>query len=219
MIWAVIKRDLTLAMRSGGAWLFGVFFFVVFLALSAIAMGGNLSTIRPLGPALIWLSVIFSAMLSFPAIFQSDFEDGNLAQFKISGLSLLKLCIAKAVSFFILSIFPLILATPFAALLFDMPSQMIIATLLSIGLAAPALVIYGVLSGAILAGRRGAGFLMVLITTPFLIPLLIFGIEAIDGFAKSGLTALEFRVLIGLSLIAIAVGLPAASAALKANLE
>jgi len=83
----------------------------------------------------------------------------------------------------------------------------------------PALAIYGVLSSAILAGRQGGGFLIVLITTPFLIPLLIFGIEAVESYTKSGLGAAEFRVLIGLSLIAVAVGLPAASAALKANLE
>jgi len=219
MMMAIIKRDLSLALRSGGTWLFGLFFFIVFLSLSAIAMGGALSEIRPLAPALIWLSVIFSAMLSFQAIFQSDFADGNLAQFKISGQSLLSLCAAKTVSFFLISIFPLILAMPFAALLFDMPAQTLIATLCSIGLAAPALSIYGVFASAMLAGRQGGGFLIVLMTTPFLIPLLIFGIEAIDGYAQSSLYTLEYRVLLGLSLIAIAVGLPAASAALKANLE
>ena len=219
MIMAIIKRDITVALRSGGAWLYGVFFFVVFIALSAIAMGGTLNLIRPFAPALIWLSVIFSAMLSFPSIFQSDFEDGNLAQLKISGLSLLNLCIAKALSFALISITPLIIATPFAGLLFDMQAEAITATLLSIAIAAPALSIYGVFSGAVLAGRQGGGFLIVLITTPFLIPLLIFGVEAINGYSQSGLGALEFRVLIGLSLIAIAVGLPAASAALKANLE
>lgn len=216
---AMIKRDLTLAMRSGGTWLYGLFFFAVFIALSAIALGGSLNLMRPFAPALIWLAVIFSAMLSFPAIFQTDFEDGNLAQFKLSNQSLLSLCMAKAISFAALSILPLILATPLAALVFDMPLQNVMATMISLCLAAPALAIYGVLSSAILAGRQGGGFLIVLITTPFIIPLLIFGVEAINGYAQSALAAPELRVLIGLSLISIAVGLPAASAALKAQLE
>lgn len=216
---ALIKRDLTLAMRSGGTWLYGLFFFAVFIALSAIALGGSLNLMRPFAPALIWLAVIFSAMLSFPAIFQTDFEDGSLAQFKLSNQSLLTLCMAKAISFAALSILPLILATPIAALLFDMPLQNVTATMISLCLAAPALAIYGVLSSAILAGRQSGGFLIVLITTPFLIPLLIFGIEAINGYAQSALASPELRVLIGLSLISIAVGLPAASAALKAHLE
>ena len=219
MMGAIIRRDLTLALRSGGAWLYGVFFFAVFISLSAIALGGSLNVMRPLAPALIWLAVIFSAMLSFPSIFQEDYKDGNLAQFKMSGVSLISLCAAKAVSFALLSLLPLIIAIPLAALVFDMAPATIGATTLSILIAAPALTLYGVLSGAILAGRRGGGFLIVLITTPFLIPLLIFGLEAIEGYQAAGLAAVEFRVLIGLSLIAIAVGLPASAAALNANLE
>jgi len=219
MIGASIKRDLTLALRSGGAWLHGLFFFAVFIALSAIALGGSLNVMRPFAPALLWLAVIFSSLLSFPAIFQEDYEDGNLAQLKISGVSFISLCTAKAISFSLLTLLPLLIIMPFAALVFDMPRQTITATVLSLIIAAPALTIYGVLSSAILAGRRGGGFLIVLITTPFLIPLLIFGLEAIEGFMKTGLNAIEFRVLIGLSLIAIAVGIPAAASALNANLE
>ena len=218
-MWAIIKRDLILALRSGGAWLYGLFFFAVFIAFSAIAFGGSLNVMRPFAPALIWLAVIFSAMLSFPTIFQIDFEDGNIAQLKLTKQSLISLCTAKAISFAALSILPLILATPLAALVFDMPLQNVAGTMISLCLAAPALAIYGVLSSALLAGRQGGGFLIVLITTPFLIPLLIFGIEAIDGYSQSALAAAELRVLIGLSLISIAVGLPAASAALKAQLE
>ena len=158
-------------------------------------------------------------MLSFPSIFQEDYKDGNLAQFKLSGISLISLCAAKAVSFALLSLLPLIISIPLAALIFDITAPSILATTLSIVLAAPALTIYGVLSGAILAGRRGGGFLIVLMTTPFIIPLLIFGLDAVDGYMSAGLAAVEFRVLIGLSLIAIAVGLPASAAALNANLE
>jgi len=219
MIMAVVKRDLKLAFRSGGAWLYGVFFFVIFIALSAIALGGSLNVMRPFAPALIWLAVILSTLLSFPAIFQNDYEDGNIAQFKLSGFSLINLCIAKAISFGIISIIPLICAIPLASVIFDLPSLTITGLILSLLIAAPAIIIYGLLSSAILAGRQGGGFLMVLITTPFLIPLLIFGIEAIEGFKQSGFAALEFRVLLGLSLISCAIGIPAAAAALNTNLE
>ena len=219
MIAAIIKRDLKLALRSGGTWLYGLFFFAVFVALSAIALGGSLNLMRPIASALIWLAVIFSAMLSFQTIFQEDFSDGNLAQLKMSGISFINLCAAKAISFALLSVLPLLAAVPFAALVFDMPSDIILATISSLLLSTPALAVYGVLSSAILAGRRGGGFLIVLITTPFLIPVLIFGLESIEGFSTSGLAAIEFRVVIGLSLIAIAVGIPAAAAALNAHLE
>jgi len=219
MIAPIIKRDLKLALKSGGAWLYGVFFFAVFIALSAIALGGSLNLMRPIAPALIWLAVIFSAMLSFQTIFQEDFNDGNLAQLKVAGVSSINLCAAKAISFALLSVLPLLAAVPLAALVFDMPTDTILATISSLLLSTPALAVYGVLSSAILAGRRGGGFLIVLITTPFLIPVLIFGLEAIEGYSKSGLAAIEFRIVIGLSLIAVAVGIPAAAAALNAHLE
>ena len=219
MIGAIVKRDLPVALRSGGAWLHGLFFFAAFIALSAIAFGGSINQMRPFAPALIWLAVIFSAMLSFPAIFQEDYQDGNLAQLKLSSSSLIPVTVAKSISFALLSIAPLLVATPLVALVFDMPSNVLVATLISFLIAAPALTIYGVLSSAILAGRRGGGFLIVLMTTPFLIPLLIFGLGAVESYPANGLAAIEFRALIGLSFIAIAVGIPAATAALNANLE
>ena len=215
----LIRRDIILALRSGGAWLYALFFFAVFIALSAIALGGSHELMRPIAPALIWLALIFSAMLSFPSIFRSDYDDGTLIQFQLSGVSLLSLCTAKAISFTLLSILPLILSVPIAALFFDLPASVTFACLISLCLAAPAIASYGTLAAAILAGRRSGGFLIVLMTTPFLVPLLIFGLEAVSGYKAEGLGALEFRVLIGLSLIGASVGLPAAAAALKAQLE
>jgi heme exporter protein B len=219
MISSIVRRDLILAFMSGGAWLHGLFFFGVFIALAAVALGGSLNVMRPLAPAIIWLALIFSAQLSFPSIFQEDFQDGNLAQLKLAGLSLFPVVAAKAISFALLSIVPLLVAIPFASLVFDLRFDTTMGILASILFAAPALVIYGVLSSAILSGRRGGGFLIVLMTAPFLIPLLIFGLAAVTAFPLKGITALEFRALIGLSLIAVAVGIPAAAGALNANLE
>lgn len=219
MISAIIKRDMTLAFRSGGAWLYGLIFFAVFIALCAIALGGSLNVMRPFAPALIWLAVIFSAMLSFPAIFRSDYDDGTLAQFKLSGISLLSLCTAKAISFTLLSILPLIIATPISALFFDLEPIAVTAIVIALLLAAPALSCYGTAAAAILAGRQSGGFLVVLMTMPFIVPLLIFGVGAVPSYEAQGFKALELRVLIGLSLIGISVGLPAAAAALKAQLE
>jgi len=85
--------------------------------------------------------------------------------------------------------------------------------------AAPALAAYGVMAGALMARRGKGGFLIILISAPFLIPILIFGLAAVDSYLRFGILAFEFRALAGLSLIAMAIGLPAASAALTANIE
>lgn len=96
---------------------------------------------------------------------------------------------------------------------------MIAAILFALALTAPALAAYVTLAGAILCGRVGAGFLAILLVMPFLIPLLIFGIAATESFVTDGWAASEIRILSGLSLLSIAVGIPASSAALRLNLE
>jgi len=215
---AIIKHDLLLGARSGGAWLFGILFFFVFLMLCAVALGGDLTIMRPLAPALIWLAVILSIMLSFSQIFHTDFSDGTLEHLLLSK-SAISICASKSVSFGCLAILPLILAAPLAAIIFDLEVSIIVSLCLSLIFALPALSVYGVMASAIMATRGGTGFLIVLITTPFLIPVLIFGLAAIDSYSTNGLLATEFRALAGLSLIACAVGLPAASAALTTNME
>jgi len=216
---SLIKRDLKLAARSGGAWLLGLAFFMVFLTLTAIALGGDANVMRPLAPALIWLAVILSAMLSFSSVFMSDYADGTLEQLKLSKISMLSLCASKAAAYFIMAIAPLIIAAPIAALAFDLPSQVVWGICFSLFFAAPALSVYGIFASAVMAGRGASGFLVILITAPFLIPLLIFGVAAVDSYVQTGLSAPEFRALAGLSLIGSAIGLPAAAAALNANLE
>jgi len=219
MIPAIIKRDMTLAWRSGGAWLYGVFFFAVFVALSAIALGGSLAVLREFAAPLIWLAVIFATLLSLPSLFREDYDDGTLAHLKLINGELLPYVIAKAFVFVILSFLPLLLATPIAGLLFGLSVSANMAIMGSLILAMPAIAAYGILTSAILVSSKGGGFLIVLLTAPFLIPLLIFGLGAVDAYISDGIAATEFQILIGLDLIAAAIALPLASAALNTNME
>jgi heme exporter protein B len=91
--------------------------------------------------------------------------------------------------------------------------------LITLIIATPGLTVYGVLSSAIVAKIRGGTFFIVLITSPFLIPLLIFGLENMNSATEIKIFTTELRVLIGLSLISTAIGLPASAAALNTNME
>ena len=54
------------------------------------------------------------------------------------------------------------------------------------------------MAGALMARRGKGGFLIILISAPFLIPVLIFGLAAVDSGARFGIGAYEFRALAGL---------------------
>ena len=216
---ALIFRDVRLALRSGGGWILGAVFMGAFLSLCAIALGGQLSALRPLATPLIWLSLLFSMLLSFSTIFQNDFRQGVLHQILLTETSLLKLVLAKWIGFLLLGFLPLFFIIPLIGQFFGLTTTSLIALMVSLALAAPAMAAYVTLAGAILCGKQSAGFLAVLIVMPFLVPLLIFGVDATQSFITEGWDAIEIRILLGLSLLSIAIGLPASIAALRANLE
>lgn len=226
---ALIKRDVKLAARSGGAWAFGLVFMIFFLALCALALGGQSSALKPLAIALVWLAVLFAAQLSMAQIFKDDMEDGSLAQFQLAGLSYFAVAGTKMMSFTLIYLGPLVLAVPLASALLGANMAVIGGLCASLIAGLPAVAAYITISGALLCGRNSGGFLAIILTAPLLIPTLIFGIAAAQGFADhaptdvnsviSALTALEFRILTGLSLISVAIGLPASAAALAANME
>ncbi len=216
---ALLIRDLKLAFRRRTIWLSGVIFFWLFLTLCAIAMGGNMTRLAPMAPALIWLAAIFSQLLGFNQIFQNDIADGSFEQLHLSGLSPLSLASSKMLACFIVSFLPIILATPIAALAFQLPSTTIAGTMLTLLIGAPALISYGTLSGALMAGQKSGAVITILISAPFLIPVLIFAISAIDSYPLHGLISPQYQALAALSVIAISAGLPATAAALSTYLD
>lgn len=197
----------------------GTIFMGAFLSLCAIALGGQISELRRLATPLIWLSILFSMLLSFGTIFQTDFRQGTLHQILLTGISPLKLILSKWLSFLIIGFLPLLIITPLVGQFLGLKGAHLTALLVTLTLSGPAMASYVTLAGAILCAKQGAGFLAVLLVMPFLIPFLIFGLDATHSFTLSGWAATEIQILAGLSLLSIAVGLPASVAALRANLE
>lgn len=219
MMSALIRRDIRLISRSPAMWLSALVFFALFLALCAIALGGDNRVLRPLAPALVWLAVLFSLLLSFNSLFQSDFEDRSMEQLVLSGTGTARIVLSRGIAFFLCIFLPLLIAVPLAGSALALPAQAIAGLTLSLCFSAPALTAYGLMTAAMMAGRPQSGFLSILITAPLLIPVLIFGVAAVDSYALNGLSGAEFKALAGISLIGCAIGIPAAAAALSTNLE
>jgi len=215
---ALIGRDISLALRSASDWVLGIAFFTLFLSLCVLATGTG-QILTSLAPAFIWLAFLLSALLSFSHIFTADFSDGSLAQIYLFSQDMLSITLSKTIAFAIIALGPLWVSLPIAGLAFGLEGTQIIGLMASLLIAAPAISAYGVFASALTVSRGSGGFLIFLITVPFLIPVFIFGISATEGFVNSGFTATPFKALLGLSLIALAIGLPAATVALKTNFE
>ena len=215
----ILRRDIKRAARSGGSWAFGLVFMAIFLALCAIALNEEMSVLRSFGVPLIWLALTFASLMSVDRIFAEDLRDGTTGQLWLSGVSYMTQAAAGILSFAVISLLPLILTTPLWSLLFDLPANTVIGLCVALFCAAPGLAAFTALSGALTGARGKGGFLAIFISAPLLVPLLIFGIAASESYAAAGWTALELRALVGLSLLALALSIPASAAALAVNTD
>ena len=216
---ALLWRDLRILYRNPQGWLMGILFFLMFLSLFAIALNGSPNKMKTMGPTIIWLAVIFSQLLNFGTFFQNDIQSGYFEQLKLSGVSSISIIVSKIVACFLTSIIPLLFAIPVAAISYQLGTTKIAAIMLSVLIGAPAIIAYGVLAGALIAGQKNGGFLVVLLTLPFMVPIVIFALSGIEAYPAAGVLNSQFQALSGISLIALAVSVPAASAALSAYLD
>ncbi len=216
---SLIQRDLMILFREPKGWLLSLVFFVLFLSLLAIALGADSALLRSVGAPAFWLAVTFSLLLTFDTLFESDIRSGLFEQFRLSGISPVTLVISKFITVFLTSVIPLILVAPLAGLLYQMNFAHLAPIILSLLFGTPAIIALGVTAAALLAGQRTAGFLIILLTLPFLVPVLIFALAGIEAYSEAGLWNTGFQALMGFSLVSIAIGIPASAAALTSNME
>lgn len=215
----ILRRDLIRAARSGGSWAYGLVFMAIFLTLCAIALDGEMPVLQRLGVPLIWLAVTFAALMSVDRVFAEDLRDGTTGQMWLSGVSYMTQAVAGILSFALIYLLPLVVTVPLWSVLFDLSPSVVIGLLVALLCALPGLAAFTALAGALTGARGKGGFLAIFISAPLLVPLLIFGVAASEGYQNDGLAAVEFRALIGLSLMALALSTPASAAALSVNTD
>ncbi len=216
---ALFKRDLKVLFRQPRGWLLALTFFVMFLSIIAIALQGDIRVLNRIAAPLIWLAAIFSLLLTFESLFAANIQNGTMEQYRLAGLSGLSIVLSKFVTVFVTSILPLVLATPIIGVLYQLSVMHIASIALSLLIGAPAVLAMGLASAALVSGQRSAGFLIILLTLPFMVPVIIFAQAGIDAYPREGLGNAGFLALMGFSLLSFAICIPASAAALKINME
>jgi len=213
--WAIFTRDLRLAARAPAAWLFGLAFFVLFTVMSSLAIGPDPADLQRAGPGVLWLALVFSILIAAQSLFAAPQDSGETAWLITEPVSLTGVTAARLAARWLVSAAPLILVSPFCALILNLESLLLPAIILALG--SPAALLYASLGAAAGAGSRStAGVLAPLIAGPLLSPVLIFGVGAIESGQVFGP---EARALLAASLLAAAVCPPACAFALRAANE
>ena len=211
----IISRELKLILRQGIDSMMIVVFFVVVVILFPFGVGPEPNMLSKISAGVIWVAALLASILSLDRVYQTDFEDGSLELLMIQPLALELIVAAKITTHWLTTGLPLILAAPCLALLLNMDAGGFLVLILSLVIGTPTLSLIGSIGAALTLGARRSGMLLSLLILPLYIPVLIFGISAIDA-ALSSLTW-QAHVLIqsGILVGVIPLSLWASSAALR----
>jgi heme exporter protein B len=178
LVKTIFLRDIQLAMNRLSDLVAMLFFFIITVSLFPLAIGSSPSLIHTIGPGILWVCALLSAILSLPKLFLSDFTDGSLEQIVLSPVPLSLAVGAKVLAHWCISGLPLIILTPILALQFDASSKEIGILTISLLLGTPLLSLIGGIGAALTLGIRGSGVLLAILILPLYIPVLIFGAGA-----------------------------------------
>lgn len=216
---AVVRRDLTLALRRRSDVLTTLFFFVIVVSLFPLGVGAQSTVLRSIAPGVVWVAALLASLLALVRLFASDFDDGTLEQAALSPQPLVLLVAAKVFAHWLVSGLPLVLVAPLLGMQFDLPVDALGVMTLALLLGTPCLSLIGAIGAALTLGVRGAGGLLAVLVLPLYIPVLIFGAGAVSATVSGMSASGQLSVLGAFLLIALVLGPWASAAALRIALE
>ena len=218
LVWALIRRDLVLAMRQGGGAGMALGFFLVVVVMLPLGLGPDQAMLTRIAPGALWVALLLSVLLSTDRIFQADYEDGALEVMLLGPVPAELIVVAKTTAHWLTTGLPLALAAPLLGIFLNLPVDAFAPVVATTLIGSPALSFLGAVGAAITVGVRRGGLLLSILVLPLYVPVLIFGVSAagaaITGPVSFGTPAL---ILAALSLASIVLCPLAAAAALRVH--
>jgi heme exporter protein B len=215
----LVLRDLRLALRQGGDAAMVVGFFVLTIILFPFGVGPEPVLLSRIAAGILWVTALLASLLSLERLFLADWEDGSLEALALMPLPLEAQVLAKCLAHWLVSGLPLTLVAPLLAVLLHLDPAGYPVLMLSLLLGTPTLSLVGAIGAALSLGARRGGVLLSLLVLPLYIPVLIFGVAAIEA-SIGGFAVRPNLLLLGAFLAAALPLAPlAAAAALRQALE
>lgn len=208
----LIRRELRLALRQGSDSLMVVTFFVLTVILFPFGVGPEPGILERISAGVLWVMALLASMLSLDRLFQTDYEDGSLDLLVASPVPLSLLVLGKVTAHWLTTGLPLIVAAPLLAVLLRMNPDGFIILIAAMALGTPVLSLIGSVGAALVLGARRGGVLLSLLVLPLYVPVLIFGVSAVDAAVQGFETSAQIKIL-GAFLLAAGALCPLATAA------
>jgi heme exporter protein B len=216
----LLKRELSLAARDGGALGTALGFYLLVITLMPLGLGPDLNLLSRIAPGILWIALLLAALLSLPRLFENDFDDGSLDVIALGPLPLELVAVAKAMAHWLTTCLPLVLLAPVLGLLLNLDLNLTPELMATMLIGTPAISFLGSIGAALTLRAHRGGLLLALLVFPLYVPTLIFGISALNAATvmPENFTA-SILILCALSLAALVLGPWATGAALRAQLQ
>jgi heme exporter protein B len=206
---ALLRKDLRLELRAPQAVpamaLFSVTTLVVFhFAIQRGQVEGDLAS------GVLWVTLLFAAMLGTSRLFVADHEEGGLDGFLLAPVDRTALLIAKALSMFAyLAVVEVVAVPAFAIMLLGpTPDVAALAQLVAVLVLADAgVALVGTMIGALAVQTRARDLLVPLLALPLLIPVVIGAAKATTPLFEAAAGDVGARWLLMLGLYDLVFGL------------
>jgi heme exporter protein B len=215
----LVRRDLRLALRQGGDAAMVVAFFILAVVLFPFGVGPEPQLLARIGTGIIWVTALFAALLSLERLFQADYEDGSLEAIALSALPLELVVLAKCLAHWLMTGLPLLLTAPLLALLLGVAPAAYPTLLAAMLLGTPSLSLIGAVGAGLTLGARRGGVLLSLLVLPLYIPVLVFGVAAVEAELAGFGARPHLLILAAMATAAVPLAPLAAAAALRQALE
>jgi heme exporter protein B len=216
---AIVRRDVRLAFRQGTDTLMTLAFFVIAVVLFPFGVGPEPNVLARIGGGVVWVAALLASMLALERLFQADYEDGGLELLALAPMPLQVVVLAKVLAHWLATGLPLAAVAPALGVMMNVPADVFPVLIAALLLGTPSLGLIGAIGAGLILGARKGGVLLALLVLPLFIPILVFGVSAVEMAAQGLSPQASLLILGGLFLGALALGPWAAAAAIRQALE
>lgn len=178
-IGAVLWKDVTAERRAKANFNSVVFLAALILLLFGFAIGPDADALRASAGGVIWLTVLFSGVLSFNRSYEQELENGAMDALLLYPGDRRSIFLGKLLANLLFVLLVEVVMLPTAAVLYDLP---LLGVVLPVGLVVLlgtiGFVTLGTFYSAMASRVRAREVLLPLLLFPMLIPLLVGAVEA-----------------------------------------
>ena len=199
-VMAIIRRDLSLVIRQGSDAFVVLIFFIVTVTLFPLGVSPDPLILQNLASGIVWVGALLAAMLSLDLLFQTDYDDGSLELLVLSPYPLEIVVLCKCFVHWLTTGLPIMVISPVLALMLNIKTGAFLYLITSMALGTPIVSLLGAVGAALVLGSRRSGVLIALLIIPLTIPILLFGVGAIQA-ATEGYSASSPLMFLGALLL------------------